>query len=80
MSGLWFYPPVYVATKQVGLTRGVNNVRVAAEELLEWDKRGAKWRKAVQACIDAEEGRASADEVRKAFEAAAKDADLWRAP
>jgi hypothetical protein len=46
--------------------------------LLTWDKRGPKWRKAVQTCIEAGEGRKSATDVRKAFEAAAKEAGMLR--
>lgn len=70
----WFSCPVYVKTEQPGLTSGVSLVEGAAEELLKWASRGPKWRRAVQACMDAIEGGVSPGEVRKAFEAAAREA------
>ncbi|RWC25931.1 DUF982 domain-containing protein [Mesorhizobium sp.] len=75
---LWFSPPVPVRTTQIGLTRQVSSVEAAAEELLTWDKRGAAWRKAVQACIDAVEGRITPDQARRAFMAAAKACGMLR--
>ncbi|TPL49287.1 DUF982 domain-containing protein [Mesorhizobium sp. B2-4-4] len=81
MSGrtvLWFSPPVPVKTKRVGMTREVSSVEAAAEELLTWEKQGAAWRKAIQACIDAGEGRKSAEAARKAFLAAAKACGMLR--
>ncbi|MER8521187.1 DUF982 domain-containing protein [Mesorhizobium sp. M0644] len=39
---------------------------------------GPKWRKAVQLCIDAVEDRATPEEVRKAFEAAAREEGVLR--
>jgi hypothetical protein len=75
---LWFSPPVPVRTKRIGTTREVSSVEAAAEELLTWEKQGAAWRKAVQACIDAGEGRTTAGEARKAFLAAAKACGMLR--
>jgi hypothetical protein len=72
MGTLWFSPAVPVRTERVGLTRNVNNVEAAAEELLKWTKRGPKWQKAAQACYAALEGTGSPEEVRNSFEAAAK--------
>lgn len=75
----WFSPPVPVRdVNKPGLTINVSNIPRAAEVLLTWPEKGPKWRKAVQTCIDAGEGRKSADEVRKAFEAAAKEAGMLR--
>ncbi|MER9561008.1 DUF982 domain-containing protein [Mesorhizobium sp. M0571] len=73
MATHWFYPPVYVRTDRLGVTHRCNNVEGAAEELLKWTKMGPKWRKAVQVCIDAVADRATPEEARKAFEAAAKE-------
>jgi hypothetical protein len=79
MAEEWFAPPVSVRdVKRVGLTLNINNVTRAAEVLLSWQKRGPKWRAAVEACIDAHEGRKTAAEVRKAFEAAAKESGMLR--
>ncbi|RUX93796.1 MULTISPECIES: DUF982 domain-containing protein [unclassified Mesorhizobium] len=75
---LWFSPTVPVRTTRVGMTREVSSVEAAAEELLTWEKRGAPWRRAVQACIDAGEGRTTAGEARKAFLAAAKACGMLR--
>lgn len=75
---LWFSPPVPVRTAQIGMTRHVSSVEAAAEELLTWEKQGATWRKAVQACIDAGEGRATADQARRAFLAAARACGMLR--
>jgi hypothetical protein len=76
---LWFSPPVPVRTKRVGMTREVSSVEAAAEELLTWEKQGAAWRKAVQACIDAGEGTKTPEDARKAFQAAAKACGMLRA-
>jgi hypothetical protein len=43
------------------------------------EEAGRPWRKAVQACIDAGEGRTTADEARKAFLAAAQACGMLRA-
>lgn len=74
----WFNPPVYVTTDRPGLSYGVSHVEGAAEELMKWTKKGPKWRAAVQACIDAFEGRVSPEEARKAFLAAAKEEGVLR--
>ncbi|WP_288141993.1 DUF982 domain-containing protein [Mesorhizobium sp.] len=39
-------------------------------------QKGPRWTKAVQSCVDAFEGRVSPQEVREAFEAAAKEASV----
>ncbi|TGQ51576.1 DUF982 domain-containing protein [Mesorhizobium sp. M1C.F.Ca.ET.193.01.1.1] len=73
---LWFYPPVSVKARQTGVRYEVNNVQAAAENLLEWPKRGPHWNKAVQACLAALAGELSPDDVRTAFEAAARKEGL----
>ncbi|MER8385267.1 DUF982 domain-containing protein [Mesorhizobium sp. M1380] len=78
MATHWFSRPVYVKTDRPGVTYGCNNVEGAAEELMKWTKMGPKWNLAVQACIDAFEGRVSPKDVRKAFEAAAKEEGVLR--
>jgi hypothetical protein len=75
---LWFSPPVPVRTARIGMTHNVNNVDAAAEELLTWEKRNAKWRAAVEACIAAKEGTMTPDAVRTAFVAAAKACGMLR--
>ncbi|WP_352752485.1 DUF982 domain-containing protein [Mesorhizobium sp. M0204] len=55
-------------------------VEGAAEELLAWDTKGPRWTKAVQSCVDACEGKSSPQEVREAFEAAAKEANVYLSP
>ena len=75
----WFSPPVAVRSEsKAGLTLNVSNVSRAAETLLTWQKRGPKWRKAVQTCVDAMEGKKTPDHARKAFEAAAKESGMLR--
>ncbi|WP_246678989.1 MULTISPECIES: DUF982 domain-containing protein [unclassified Mesorhizobium] len=75
---LWFSPPVPVKTKRVGVTREVNSVEAAAEELLTWDKRDAQWQAAVKACIAAKEGNGTPEAARHAFLAAAKACGMLR--
>ncbi|MER8956350.1 DUF982 domain-containing protein [Mesorhizobium sp. M0833] len=80
MGPLWFSPPVYVKTNRPGIRHGVSHVEGAAEELMAWDTKGPRWTKAVQSCVDAFEGRVSPQEVRQAFEAAAKEANVYLSP
>ncbi|MER9203447.1 DUF982 domain-containing protein [Mesorhizobium sp. M0933] len=80
MGPLWFSPPVYVKTKRPGIRNGVGHVEGAAEELMGWDTKGPRWTKAVQSCVDAFEGRVSPHKVREAFEAAAKEANVYLFP
>ncbi|RWQ46407.1 DUF982 domain-containing protein [Mesorhizobium sp.] len=80
MSLLWFSPPVYVKANRPGIRHGVSHVEGAAEELMAWDTKGPLWTKAVQSCVDAFEGRVSPQEVREAFEAAAKEASVYLSP
>jgi hypothetical protein len=78
MAMLWFSPAIPVKTKRLGVTRQVSSVEAAAEELLTWQDQGPAWRKAVQACVDAGEGRTTAEQARKAFLAAAKACGMLR--
>ncbi|TIL70761.1 MAG: DUF982 domain-containing protein [Mesorhizobium sp.] len=71
MRLLWFSPSVYVKAKRV---------EGSAQELVAWDTKGPRWTKAVQSCIDAFERRVSPQEVREAFEAAAKKATVYLSP
>ncbi|SJM33279.1 DUF982 domain-containing protein [Mesorhizobium delmotii] len=50
----------------------------AAAELMKWTKRGPKWTKAVEACMACIEGEGTPEDVRKAFEIAAKEEGLLR--
>ncbi|TGQ35835.1 DUF982 domain-containing protein [Mesorhizobium sp. M00.F.Ca.ET.216.01.1.1] len=77
---LWFSPPVYVRTARTGIRYGVNNIEGAAEELVTWTKCGPKWRHAVEACLEGLRGRVSPDEVRSAFEEAAKEEGKFLPP
>ncbi|RUX61710.1 DUF982 domain-containing protein [Mesorhizobium sp. M7A.F.Ca.CA.002.09.1.1] len=74
----WFNPPVYVRSDRVGITAGISHVEGAAEELMKWPRKGPKWNKAVQVCIDAFEDRASPEDVRQAFEEAAEEEGMLR--
>ncbi|TGP18065.1 MULTISPECIES: DUF982 domain-containing protein [unclassified Mesorhizobium] len=72
-----FSSPIYVRTDRPGLRHGVNHVKEAAEQLRKWSKRGPRWHKAMTLCQSALEGDPIDSQiVRKAFEAAAKEADM----
>lgn len=45
-----------------------------------WTKCGPKWRHAVEACLEGLRGRVSPDEVRSAFEEAAKEEGKFLSP
>jgi hypothetical protein len=76
----WFPRPVPVGdVRNVGRTINVSNIGLAMEVLLSWpDHTRPKWRRAAQTCIEAGEGKKTAADVRKAFEAAAKEAGMLR--
>jgi hypothetical protein len=76
MALLWFNPPVYVRSDRPGMQYGINHVEGAAEQLMAWDTKGPKWTDAVQACVDAFEGKVSPNEVRQLFEEAAEEAGM----
>ncbi|WP_195180316.1 DUF982 domain-containing protein [Mesorhizobium sp. INR15] len=69
---LKFSSSVRVKSPRIGLTREVNDVETAAEELLTWRSRSVIWKAAVAACLAAKEGGGTADEVRLKFQIAAK--------
>ncbi|KAA3452738.1 DUF982 domain-containing protein [Mesorhizobium sp. SARCC-RB16n] len=68
----WFTPKVPVRERP-GLRHNVSSVEAAGELLLTFTKRGANWRRAVEACVAFGEHRATAQEVRRLFRLAAKD-------
>jgi hypothetical protein len=72
----WFSPPVPVKSKDLGRICQVNNVRAASEQMLEWTRRGPKWRMGVEVCLAAFEGKRSVADARKAFEAAARESGM----
>jgi hypothetical protein len=45
---------------------------------MKWRKRGPKWKKAVKACMAVLEGDGTPGDVRKTFEAAAKEEGVLR--
>ncbi|RUT98296.1 DUF982 domain-containing protein [Mesorhizobium sp. USDA-HM6] len=72
-----FSSPVYVRTDRPGLRYGVDRVEEAAEQLRKWSNRGPRWHKAITLCQSALEGDPIDPQIiRKAFEAAAKEADM----
>ena len=76
---MWFSPSVPVrSATEAGLTHNVSDVLAASEQLLKWTKRGPMWRKAVEACVHAREGKKSPTKAGKAFEAAAKESGMLR--
>lgn len=70
-------PPAQVKELATGQTYNFKAVEICIEQLETWPKRGAKWRKAYKVCFEAE-GMATADDARKAFEAAAIEAGVLR--
>ncbi|ESZ05769.1 DUF982 domain-containing protein [Mesorhizobium sp. L48C026A00] len=72
-----FSSPVYVRTDRPDLRHGVDHVQGAAEQLVKWAKRGPRWNKAMTLCLSALEGDPIDPQiVRKAFEAAAREAKM----
>jgi len=78
---IWFeHPPVCVIDwAKPGKIRQVSSVEVAAEELLKWPKT-KKREKAATLLADAVAGMADMAKTKKAFEKAAKEADVWVVP
>ncbi|CCV09477.1 conserved hypothetical protein [Mesorhizobium metallidurans STM 2683] len=73
----WFCSPVFVRTDQPEGRYGVDHAQEAAEQLLKWSKRGARWHKAMRLCQAVQEGdRIDPQIIRKAFEAAAKESEM----
>jgi hypothetical protein len=81
MASLWFVPPVFVKTETDGVRHGCNNTRAALEHLKRWTRRGPRWYKAWTLCLSALEGDPIDPHViRKAFVAAAKEAEMYLSP
>ncbi|RWO01208.1 DUF982 domain-containing protein [Mesorhizobium sp.] len=77
MATLWFVPPVFVKTE----TEGGSNARAALDQLRTWTRRGPHWHKAWTLCLSALEGDPiDSHVIRKAFVAAAKDAEMYLSP
>ncbi|RWB08809.1 MAG: DUF982 domain-containing protein [Mesorhizobium sp.] len=70
---IWFSPAVPVRGERVGMRYMVSNVEAASEHLLQWEKRGPHWNKAVRVCIAAIAGEATPQEARRCFRLAAKE-------
>ncbi|WP_352837390.1 DUF982 domain-containing protein [Mesorhizobium sp. M0664] len=47
---------------------------------MEWETKGPRWTQAVHSCVNAFEGRVSPHEVPEAFEAAAREANVYLSP
>lgn len=71
--------PVTVETAQIGRTFTITRTAQAADFLVNrWpEHRGPQYRKALQAMMDAMEQRKKVDTARRAFTAAAKEADIF---
>ncbi|TIS54215.1 DUF982 domain-containing protein [Mesorhizobium sp.] len=80
MTQLWFSPPVPVRTDRDGVACNVDSVEDAAEQLVKWTRRGPKWNKAVRVCVAALAGELTAEDVRIAFKAAAKEEKMLFPP
>ncbi|RWA97451.1 DUF982 domain-containing protein [Mesorhizobium sp.] len=81
MATLWFVPPVFVKSETDGARHGCNNARAALEQLKTWTRRGPHWHKAWTLCLSALEGDPIDPHViRKAFVAAAKEAEMYLSP
>lgn len=70
---------VTIETNRPGVHLNVTNTLQVAELLVDdWPaERGPSYKKAVKASMDHMSGKASADAVRKAFIAAAKEANIF---
>ncbi|WP_189524465.1 MULTISPECIES: DUF982 domain-containing protein [unclassified Mesorhizobium] len=62
-----------------GHALGVKSVETAIEQMRTWPKVGPKLKAAYPICYGVMEGKHTVDEARLAFEAAAKEAKVWRA-
>ncbi|RWI96408.1 MAG: DUF982 domain-containing protein [Mesorhizobium sp.] len=76
---LWFWPPVCVKELATGHTVGVKSVETAIEQMQTWPRKGPMLKAAYPICYGVMEGKHTVDEARLAFEAAAKEAKVWRA-
>jgi hypothetical protein len=80
MGTLRFSRLIVIEYGRVGQLRHIGSVREAAECLLgKWpnEGRGPKFSQALEACHNALAGDGSAESARRAFIAAAKEADIF---
>ncbi|WP_352917934.1 DUF982 domain-containing protein [Mesorhizobium sp. M0960] len=80
MGPLWFSPPVYVKTKRPGIRNGVSHLKGAAEELMAWDTKGPEVDQGGPILRRRVRGQDVPHEVREAFEAAAREANVYLSP
>lgn len=75
----WFpLPPVAVINwAKPGIIRQVNSVEDTVKELGKWEKGGRKFTKALKIYADALNDKATPEEAKKVFEAAAEEAKVW---
>jgi hypothetical protein len=71
-----FRPPINVRTAKIGATVSVDNVHHAADELLKWQRRGPRWKRAIEACMNALKSQIDGAVARRAFEAAAEESGM----
>ncbi|TIX42751.1 MAG: DUF982 domain-containing protein [Mesorhizobium sp.] len=79
---LWFWPPVNVKELSTGHTVVVKSVEGAIEQMQTWPKKmpiPPKLKAAYPICYGVMEGKHTVDEARQAFDAAAREAKVWRA-
>lgn len=74
----WFHPTVYIKDPQPGMTAGISNAEGAAEALLTFTKRGAKWRAAVNLAMAVISDEEEPNGLSRVFEAAAKAEGILR--
>lgn len=81
MPNTWFEPPAVCVSDwaKPGMIRNINNLEGAAQELLKWPST-PKRDKAAKLVADAYAGKAKITDAKKAFEAAAKEAQVWCKP
>ena len=72
-------PPVFIKEMSAGrmALREVRDVATASRIHLAWPGRGKAWRQAAEVLSEALRGQTSADAARKAFVAAAKEAEVY---
>lgn len=78
MARLYFSPAVSVEGDEPSSTITISSVERAAEQLLNWQDHGPKCCAAIQVCVDAMIGGATANQARTAFLAAAEESGRLR--
>ncbi|MBZ9977819.1 DUF982 domain-containing protein [Mesorhizobium sp. BR-1-1-10] len=74
---MWWNGRVPVRGDRVGIIEMVGDVQKASQKLLGWNLGGPRWAQAVQACMEALEGRITPDEARDAFREAAAEQGMY---